>query len=125
MPQAWFWHFYALGAAVNAVVIVCACSHLIAISAYEQTQTRFVDSRQPQDAQYVGSCEVAAAVVALAMFQLHLLRRFVESVCIMKCAPGRLAPDTCFCNFFAHMVAYLSDWYKMHLIRTRVAFARL
>ena len=68
VPQRWFAHFYALGAAWNAVVayLLLASPFYTALPAAQQ----------------------AGAVLALGLLQLHLCRRLVETVGLLTYPPA-------------------------------------
>lgn len=66
--QAWFAHFYALGAAWNAVV------------AWALLRSGYLASLPAPTA--------ASAALALALLQLHLTRRLVETVGLLHYPPG-------------------------------------
>lgn len=68
VPQAWFAHFYALGAAWNAAV-----AWLLLGSGY-----------------YAGlaPAQQAGAAAALALLQLHLGRRLAETLGLLRYPPG-------------------------------------
>mmetsp|Transcript_17269 Transcript_17269/g.51724 ORF Transcript_17269/g.51724 Transcript_17269/m.51724 type:complete len:306 (-) Transcript_17269:5708-6625(-) len=68
VPQAWFSHFYALGAVCN---VFCGWSYLSWLAA------------QPMI-----TAKQAASAVALMVLQLHLLRRLYESVALMVYPPA-------------------------------------
>ncbi|PSC71218.1 Polyprenol reductase 2 [Micractinium conductrix] len=68
VPQAWFAHFYALGAAWNAVV------------AWALLRSGYLASLPAPTA--------ASAALALALLQLHLTRRLVETVGLLHYPPG-------------------------------------
>lgn len=77
VPQAWFAHFYALGATWNAAVLLAFLSS----GAY---------AAAPAGA-------AATHVAALALLQLHLLRRLAETLALMRYPPGARM----------HLIAYL------------------
>lgn len=68
VPQAWFAHFYALGAAWNACVawLLLGSPHWAALAPAQQ----------------------AGAVLALGLLQLHLSRRLAETVGLLRYPPG-------------------------------------
>lgn len=68
VPQRWFGHFYALGAAWNAAV-----AWLLLGSPY------FASLPAP---------ERAAAALSLALLQLHLVRRLAETYGLLRYPPG-------------------------------------
>lgn len=68
VPQRWFAHFYALGAAWNAAVAYALLS-LPGFSSVPATQR-------------------ATSILALGLLQLHLTRRLLETVGLMKYPPG-------------------------------------
>jgi hypothetical protein len=91
VPQAWFWHFYALGTAANAGLLALHVCYMVNVIVRERRLTRFMDEALPEDNLFAGFCAAATSAAVLAMFQLHLVRRLVESVFIMRCAPCRHA----------------------------------
>ena len=109
VPQAWFWHFYALGCGANACVVCLHAAHLLATSLHEGRSVRFASAAYPQDVPFLDLCSGVGSLVALLLLQMHLMRRLVESVAIMKCAallhnpmcctgthmPDRLSYNTC------------------------------
>ena len=86
VPQALFWHFYALGCGANACVVCLHAAHLLATSSHEGRSVRFASAAYPQDAPFLDLCSGVGSLVALVLLQMHLMRRLVESVAIMKCA---------------------------------------
>jgi 3-oxo-5-alpha-steroid 4-dehydrogenase 3 len=67
VPQRWFGHFYALGAAWNAAVaaLLLGSPYFHALPAQQQ----------------------ATCTLALALLQLHLTRRLLETVGLLKYPP--------------------------------------
>jgi len=71
VPQAWFAHFYAVGAIWNAAI-----SAMFITSSAEYTKSGLsIES-------------YSATVVALILFQMHLLRRLVETTLVMRYPRG-------------------------------------
>lgn len=68
VPQRWFAHFYAVGAAWNAVV-----AYLLLGSPFYAT---------------LAPAQQAGAMLALGLLQLHLTRRLVETLGLMRYPPG-------------------------------------
>lgn len=68
VPHAWFWHFYAVGFAVNGAVLWRVARHAA------------------QPAADAGGAEESSFV--LFLFQLHLLRRLVESKLLTRTPRG-------------------------------------
>jgi len=62
VPQKWFAHFYMAG---------CVCNGLVLRWAYQT-----IDPARPLD--------LLAACLPICCFQIHLVRRFLETVCMMK-----------------------------------------
>jgi len=68
VPQRWFAHFYALGACWNAAV-----AWLLLTSPYYAA---------------LPAVQRAGVVLALALLQLHLCRRWLETVGLLRYPPG-------------------------------------
>ncbi|KAI8472928.1 MAG: 3-oxo-5-alpha-steroid 4-dehydrogenase-domain-containing protein [Monoraphidium minutum] len=69
LPQAWFLHFYLVGAACNAAVLMaysCSCCG--------------AGSELPV-------AEQARSILALSLFQAHLVRRALETALVMRYPP--------------------------------------
>lgn len=67
VPQAWFLHFYLLGCCCNAAVLLAYC---LTLGSTALTPT------------------TAQPLLLLCLFQLHLVRRALETSLIMRYSPG-------------------------------------
>ncbi|GAX80420.1 hypothetical protein CEUSTIGMA_g7859.t1 [Chlamydomonas eustigma] len=77
VPQQWFGHFYALGAACNLTVTL--------------TLLNMMSSPLSTTCTSCHSCDGSTSTLVfllLGMLQLHLVRRLVETYCIMVYPPG-------------------------------------
>jgi 3-oxo-5-alpha-steroid 4-dehydrogenase 3 len=68
VPQRWFAHFYALGASWNAVVGYL----LVSLPGFDS----------------LPAAQRATSILALGLLQLHLTRRLVETLGLMKYPPS-------------------------------------
>jgi hypothetical protein len=83
VPHSWFSHFYAVGTACNAAVVVLQALHMASIVAEESARLTFLSPRQcAVFGNFCGSC---CALTALILLEFHLLRRLVESLLLMRC----------------------------------------
>lgn len=94
VPQAWFLHFYVVGAAANAATLALQALHLAATVAEQSAQRRFLTS--VDSAAFGSFCSVAASLGVTALLQFHLTRRLLESAIIMQCATWPLQRNTAY-----------------------------
>ncbi|KAF5830072.1 3-oxo-5-alpha-steroid 4-dehydrogenase-domain-containing protein [Dunaliella salina] len=78
VPQAWFSHFYAIGT---------ACCLLLLLLATPLPTPTSSDTQQPTAAPLFPSRAEAVQYISLWMFLLHLLRRLLETCCLMVYPP--------------------------------------
>lgn len=83
MPQAWFLHFYLVGCAANAAVLFAYGSSCCAaaMAGHRAPGSRPPQPHPPPPRQLVAEAE---ALAALALFQVHLVRRAAETGLLMR-----------------------------------------
>lgn len=85
VPQKWFWHFYAIGAITNALIILILSSSLGYTTILDNAATAAAGGR--------GSMPIAI----LVLWQVHLIRRLIETIALLKYPP----------NARMHIIAYV------------------
>ena len=81
VPHAWFSHFYVVGTAWNALVLMHALAHAEATLIRDDVIS---DASSNQEAAYAA----AACVLVGVLFQVHVTRRLVESVFVSSYRQG-------------------------------------
>jgi hypothetical protein len=85
VPQAWFWHFYAIGVCANALTLLMTLLQLAATVAFEAQENRFGDAKRNREAPFADVCGTMSTLAVATLLQMHLTRRLVESVAILRC----------------------------------------
>ena len=86
MPHIWFWHFYLVGVVCNGATLCLACVPLVARAVSPGLYTRVAlagSPPQPLEATIYMAC---VSLLVICMLQTHLVRRLVETLCVMRCA---------------------------------------
>jgi|AntAceMinimDraft_1070359.scaffolds.fasta_scaffold11764_1 3-oxo-5-alpha-steroid 4-dehydrogenase 3 len=83
VPHSWFAHFYLVGAACNALLLLHVMNHADALTAGAQAS----DLRRGLGDRGAVYSATSGALTA-ALFQVHVMRRLVEAIAVSKYRPG-------------------------------------